>query len=186
MRKLFLAALALAATVADATTIQWTKTNDAGALSDIMNTDGLYTGKIDLVTFNDGVADDETDALIGKYVVIDVNPDKFYISTSKLPANVVSTALFTGSFGFDLTAATLGTASGYTLTDLAFNNTVSSAALAEFSSAITENPTALYTFSLQQGYGNGQVSGAVPEPATMGLFGLGLMALAFGVRRRKR
>jgi hypothetical protein len=35
------------------------------------------------------------------------------------------------------------------------------------------NPTALYTFSMQQGYGNGQISGAVPEPATMGLFGLG-------------
>ena len=184
MKKLLLALFVATTTLSQATTIQWTKTNDAGTLSDIVSTDGFYTGKIDLVTFDNGTADDESDALIGKYVIIDVNSDMFYISTSKAPANLASAAVFTGAFGFDLTVAGLSTAAGYTLSDIVVNNSVSSAALTEFASVLETYPSALYTFSMQQNYGNGQV-GTVPEPTTMGLFGLGLIGMAIVARRRK-
>ena len=183
MKKLLLALFIATTTLSQATTIQWTKTNDAGTLSDFMGSDGFYTGKIDLVTFNNGTPDDENDALIGKYVIIDVNKDKFYISASKAPGSMAS-AFFIGSFGFDLTVAGLSTAAGYTLSDIVVDNSVSSAALTEFASVLETYPGALYSFSMQQGYGNGQVA-TVPEPATMGLFGLGLIGMAMAARRRK-
>src|SRR4051794_6219182 len=101
--KNLLLALLLGVGASQATVINWSDVNDDGQLSDWAFSDGYYTGKIGAVKYNNGVLSN-SDALNGLFSVIDLNADKFYLSTSNVPAGF-GTILFTGDFGFDITVA---------------------------------------------------------------------------------
>lgn len=186
MKKL-LAILALSAGLSQATVIHWSASNDSKSLADAKANDGIYTGFVDLVEFNDGSFSSiwsTPDPLLGKYVIMDATSNMFYISTSNAPASIASNALFTASFNFDLNSSNLSTADGYLLDNLAFNNTIGSAGLAEFAQTEATYPGATYTFSSQGSFGNGQL-GTVPEPTSLGLMGLGLIGFGLFIRRKK-
>lgn len=179
--------LSVAVGLSNATVIHWSASNDSKSLADAVAGDGIYTGYVDLVEFNDGSvasAWSTPDALLGKFVVMDINSDKLYISTSNSPANIASSALLSANFQIDLTAANLGTSDGYLLNNIAINNTIGSAGLAEVAETVAIYPGANYTFSAQGSFGNGQL-GTVPEPTTLGLMGLGLLSLGLVARRKK-
>ena len=185
MKKLLMI-LGLSVGLSQATVIHWSGSNDAKALADAKAGDGLYTGYIDLIELNDGTAFSQwstPDAMLNKFVIMDVNADKLYITTSNAPGSIAS-ALISADFMIDLTVNDLATSDGYQLTNLTFNNTIGSAALAEFQTTVQTYPSAIYTFSSQGSFGNGQL-GTVPEPTTLGLMGLGLLSLGLVARRKK-
>ena len=184
MKKL-IAILGFAASLSQATIIHWSFSNDTKQLLDAKAGDGIYTGKVDAIEFLSGELSISGDGVLNQYAIIDLNTNKFYISTTNDPANMAANALITGSFQFDINNGSLSTgADGYILTDVTVNNTIGSAALAEFAEILKTYPGATYTFSAQGKMGNGQL-GTVPEPTTMGLMGMGLLGL-MAARRRKR
>jgi hypothetical protein len=186
MQKL-LAILALSAGLSQATVIHWSASNDSKALADAKANDGLYTGIVDLVEFNDGSFSSiwsTPDPLLGKYVIMDASTNMFYISTSNVPATVASNAVFSASFNFDLNSSNLSTSDGYLLANVSINNTIGSAGLTEFAQTEATYPGATYTYSSQGSFGNGQL-GTVPEPTSLGLMGLGLIGFGLFIRRKK-
>jgi hypothetical protein len=179
--------LGLAVGLSQATVIHWSGSNDVKSLADAKAGDGFYTGYVDLIEMNDGSdrsAWSETDPLLSKFVIMDLNADKLYITTSNAPGSIGSSALVTADFLIDLNTNDLGTSEGYQLRNIVVNNTIGSAALAEFKNTVELYPGAVYTFSSQGSFGNGQV-GTVPEPTTLGLMGLGLLGLGLAARRKK-
>jgi hypothetical protein len=186
MKKLLMM-IGLTVGLSQATVIHWSGSNDAKALADAKAGDGLYTGYVDLIELNDGTVNSawsNPDAMLGKFVVLDVNSDMLYITTSNAPGSIASSALITANFSIDLTASDLGTSEGYQLTNLVFNNSIGSTAISEFQTTVQAAPGAIYTFSSQGTFGNGQL-GTVPEPTTLGLMGLGLLSLGLVARRKK-
>jgi hypothetical protein len=186
MNKL-LAILALTAGLSHATVIHWSASNDSKSLADAKANDGIYTGIVDLIEFNDGSVGSiwsTPDALLGKYVIMDASSNMFYISTSNAPGSIADNALFTASFNFDLNATNLTTSDGYLLGNIAINNSIGSAGLTDFAQTEALYPGATYTFSSQGAYGNGQL-GTVPEPTSLGLMGLGLIGFGLFIRRKK-
>src|SRR5262245_6680158 len=108
--------IGLAVGLSQATIIHWSTSNDTKQLGDAKAGDGIYTGWVDLIEFNSGDVSSvwgNPDPLLGKFVVMDVNGDKFYVSTSNAPGSIASNALITGTFQIDLTNTNLGTADGY-------------------------------------------------------------------------
>ncbi len=187
MKKLLLAALLTAGVASvNATVINWSDVTDAGpsaGTGDWVLADGVYTGTIGLVKYNNG-SFSGVDALHNKFALIDLNANKFYLATNSNPAAL--DIVLSADFGFDVTEANFESiGQGYTLGGLVINNTIGSAALAEFALAAAIDPEAKYKFSLIDGLGNGQVA-TVPEPGTLGLMGLGMLTLAFAARRRKQ
>jgi hypothetical protein len=186
MKKL-LAILAFSVGMSQATVIHWSASNDSKSLADAQAGDGIYTGYIDLIEFDDGSVASQwsgSDPLLGKFLVMNVNTDMLYVTTSNAPGSIIGNALITANFQIDLTSTNLGTADGYALQNIAINNTIGSLALTEFGQDVAKYPGASYTFSTQGTFGNGQLSN-VPEPATLGLMGIGLLSMALMVRRRK-
>lgn len=179
--------LSMAVGLSQATVIHWSASNDSKSLADAVAGDGIYTGYVDLIEFNDGSTSSiwsTPDPLLGKYVIMNTNTDMLYVSTSNAPASIASNALLTAHFQLDLTSANLGTSDGYLLNDIVLNNTIGSAAVAEVAQTVALYPGVTYTFSAQGSFGNGQL-GTVPEPTTLGLMGLGLLSLALVARRKK-
>ncbi len=181
MKKLLLALLTAGIASTQAAVIEWTTSNDVGFGADALFHDGIYSGKISDVAYDDGGIS-ISDWVVGKYAIINLNTNMFFLSTTNNPAS--TGAFLTASFGFDITAANFGTATGYTLTGVSVDVSSGSQALTEFAAAIAIAPAATYKFSFISPLGNGQVA-SVPEPTTIGLMGLGILGLAFGVRRRK-
>lgn len=187
--KTLLAALFLCASLSQATIIQWSGSNDQkrNGSADLVANDGIYTGQVMDVVYQNGDLN-FSDALIGKFTLININTNKFYISTSKSPLIPLANILFTGDFATDITASNID--QNYTLGNIVINNTIGSQALTEFASVVSQYPTGAYTFSIIQDskgnkIGSGEVA-TVPEPTTLGLFGLGLLSLgAVAFRRRK-
>lgn len=186
--KKILTILGLAAGLSNATIIHWSASNDAQSIADSKAADGIYTGYIDLIEFTDGgvsSAWSNPDPLLNKFLIMDINTDMLYVSTSNVPGAIVGSALLSAQFApLDLTAANLNTASGYTLKNVTINNSIGSAALNDFAATLAQYPGADYTFSSQGNYGNGQL-GTVPEPASLGLMGLGLLGMGLMIRRKK-
>lgn len=179
--------LGLAVGLSQATVIHWSASNDSKSLADAVAGDGLFTGYIDLIELNDGSTSSlwsTPDAMLGKFVIMNVNTDKLYVTTSNAPGSLASSALITADFSIDLTASNLGTSDGYKLTNFVFNNSIGSAALSEFATTVATYPGGAYTYSGQGSFGNGQL-GTVPEPTTLGLMGLGLLSLGLAARRKK-
>jgi hypothetical protein len=179
--------LGLSVGLSQATIIHWSGSNDIKSLADAKAGDGLYTGYVDLIEMNDGSersAWSTADAMLGKFVIMDLNTDKLYISTSNAPGSIGSSALVTADFVLDINATNLGTSEGYQLQNIVVNNSIGSAALEEFKTTVELYPGALYTFSSQGNFGNGQL-GTVPEPGTLGLMGLGLLGMGLLARRKK-
>ena len=187
MKKLLAILTLAAASLSQATVIQWDRSNDAGIRADAAANDGIYTGKVTLVEMNDlkfsDVDSPTPDALIGTMAIINLNTNKFLLSTSGVatPGNT----LFSGDFNFDIGTSNFTTSTGYLLKNITINNSINSDALAEFATWIQTYPDAEYTFSAQGTFGNGQVA-SVPEPTTLGLMGLALVGVAFFSRRRKQ
>lgn len=183
MKKLLFALLAAGSlATTHATVIEWSASNDlGGGFLDYGWHDNVYTGLVTDVAYNNGSLS-VFDALELKYAVIDLNADKFYLSTTNRPA--LGGALLTASFGFDVNTSNFQTAAGYTLSDISINNTIHSQALTEFAADVAVDPAATYKFSFINPVGNGQLA-SVPEPTTIGLMGMGILGLAFGLRRRK-
>ena len=181
MKKLLLALLSTAA-LSQAAVIHFDYSNDSKFFADAAKNDGIYTGYVTYVELNNGTLT-MSDALVGKLAVIDINADKFYLTTNN--ANPAAGSLFSADFNFNLVAANMGTSDGYTLSNLAFNNAIASVALAEVQDAAALDPHASYTFSAQGLGGNGQIS-SVPEPASMGLMGMGLLGMAVAAYRRRK
>ena len=180
MKKLLIALLSTAA-LTQAAIIHFDYSNDSKFFADAAKNDGIYTGYVTFVELNNGELT-LSDALVGKLAVIDINSDKFYLTGNA--ANPGAGSLFSADFNFNLTAANMGTSDGYTLNNLAFNNSIASVALAEVETAAALAPHATYTFSSQGLGGNGQLT-SVPEPASMGLMGMGLLGMAVAAYSRK-
>ena len=186
MKNLLLALLAAGslATTAHSTVIEWSAVNDQGGLVlDYGWHDNVFTGLVTDVAYNDGSLS-FFDALELKFAVIDLNTDKFYLSTTNRPQ--LGGALFTADFGFNINTTNFQTAAGYTLSNISINNTINSKALTEFGADVANDPSAVYKFSFINPVGNGQLA-SVPEPTTLGLMGMGIFGLmGMGIRRRKK